>query len=109
MIRYNSLGDHDGERGRLARCFGAPPKTYDRSNVCVSCARWNRVARGARHSGRGARAPQKLSQRFHSARRAITGSTRAARRAGSQQARNATPAISVAIEAKVIGSHAATP
>ena len=98
-----------GSAGASPAVFGAPPKTYDRSNVCVSCTRSNRVARGARHSGRGARAPQKLSHHFHSDRRAITGSTRAARRAGSQQARNATAAISVAIEAKVIGSHAATP
>ena len=67
--------------------FLAPrQKPYDRSSICMSCTRSNRVTRGARHSGRGARAPKKLSQRFHSARRAITGSTRDALRAGSQQA-----------------------
>ena len=68
-----------GIAGASPAVFGAPPKIYDRPNVCVSCTHSNRVARGARD-------PQKLSYRFHSARSAITGSTRDARRAGSQHA-----------------------
>src|SRR4029453_17676775 len=94
-----------GSAGEAPTVFGAPPKT---AAVQMRYTSQNRVARGARHSGRGARAPQKLSDSFHSARRAVTGSTRAARRAGSQQARNATAAISVAIDAKVIESHPPT-
>ena len=45
----------------------------------------------------------------HSCRSAISGSTRVARRAGSQHARNATPASNIATPLNVIASDAFTP
>ena len=36
-----------GSAGASPAIFGAPPKTYDRSNVCVSCRRVGIVSREA--------------------------------------------------------------
>jgi len=47
-----------GSAGASPAVFGAPPKTCHRSDVGACSTRSNCVARGARHSGRGARAPQ---------------------------------------------------
>ena len=71
---------------RLGRCFWRPAKNlWGRPNVCARGPRRKSVARAARQAG----APAILlcCPLLHSARSAMTGSTRAARRAGNQHAR----------------------